>query len=67
MGMKLKCSDLERKLELEPSCPFVAQGENEEELMADLVNHAKKVHGYTDEQLNDPEMVATIKATIEEE
>ena len=29
--------------------------------------HAKEVHGYTDEQLKDPEMVKKVKAVIKEE
>lgn len=48
-------------------CPYVARGETEEELMADIVKHGKEVHGYTDEQLNDPEMVKKVKAAIKKE
>lgn len=59
--MKLKCSDLGT------TCPFVAQGDNMEELMETMGKHAKEVHGYTDEQLQDPEMIATIKAAIQKE
>jgi predicted small metal-binding protein len=62
MGMKLKCSDLG-----EPTCPFVARGENMEELMETMGKHAKKVHGYTDEQLQAPEMAAAVKAAIQKE
>ena len=32
-------------------CPYVARGETEEELMADIAKHAKEVHSYTDEHL----------------
>jgi predicted small metal-binding protein len=42
----------------------VARGETEEQLMADVARHAKEVHGYTDEQLNDPEMMKKVKAAI---
>jgi len=48
-------------------CPYVARGETEEELMADIIKHGKEVHGYTDEQLNDPEMMKKVKSAIKEE
>jgi len=32
-----------------------------------MEKHAKKVHGYTDEQLKDPEMIKKIKAAIKKE
>ena len=48
-------------------CPYIARGETEEEMMTDLIKHAKEVHGYTDEQINDPEMMKKIKAAIKEE
>jgi len=38
-----------------------------EELMADGAKHGKEVHGYTDEQLNDPEMQEKIKAAVNQE
>jgi predicted small metal-binding protein len=62
MGLKVECKDLG-----EPTCPFIAHGESTEELMESLVPHAKKVHGYTDEQLQSPEMIAAVKAAIQEE
>ena len=62
MGLTLSCKDLGAG-----NCPYVARGETEEELLADAGSHAKKVHGYTDEQLNDPKMVAQIKAVIKKE
>ncbi|MFC1899048.1 DUF1059 domain-containing protein [Chloroflexota bacterium] len=34
-------------------CPYVARGETEEEVLQDGAKHAKEVHGYTDEQIND--------------
>jgi predicted small metal-binding protein len=45
-------------------CPYVARGETEQEVMAAVSKHAKKVHGYTDEQLKDPAMMKKIKAAI---
>jgi predicted small metal-binding protein len=35
--------------------------------MADAVKHGKEVHGYTEEQLNDPEMIKNVKAAIKQE
>jgi predicted small metal-binding protein len=60
MGLKLQCSDLGNELGLEATCPFVARGENMDELMKDMGAHAKEVHGYTDEQLQDPKTVAAV-------
>jgi predicted small metal-binding protein len=48
-------------------CDFMAKAETEEELMTQLVKHGKEVHGYTDEQLNDPAMIEKIKAIVKEE
>ena len=67
MGLKLRCSDLERELGMEATCPYVAHGENMEELMADLGKHAKEVHGYTDEQLVAPKTIEAVKAAIKKE
>jgi len=61
MAMTLACRDLDS------DCPYVARGETEEELMADMGKHAKEVHGYTDEQLKDPEMMKKVKAAIKKE
>jgi predicted small metal-binding protein len=61
MAMTFKCKDVGVE------CPYVARGETEEELIADIVKHAKEVHGYTDEQLKDPEMMKKVKAAIEKE
>jgi predicted small metal-binding protein len=38
-----------------------------EELMVDVSKHAKEVHGYTDEQLLEPEMMEAVKAAIKKE
>jgi len=61
MALKLSCRDLGE------DCHYVARGETEEELMADADKHAKEVHGFTDEQLKDPEMRKKIKAAIKKE
>jgi predicted small metal-binding protein len=61
MTYKLACKDMG------VMCPFVAEGETMEEMMELAVKHAKEEHGYTDEQLNDPETQKAIKAAIKEE
>ena len=45
-------------------CPYVAQGETADETIAEANKHAKEVHGYTDEQINDPQMIEKVKAAI---
>ena len=45
----------------------MARAETEEELMTQIAKHAKEVHDYTDEQLNDPAMIEKIKAIVKEE
>lgn len=61
MGKKLVCRDLG------VDCPFEARGETEEEVIGQVAKHAKEVHGYTDEQLSDPEMMKKVKEAIKEE
>ena len=58
MGYSLACRDTG------VDCPFVAQAETEEEVLSKAGKHAKEVHGYTDEQLNDPKVIEQIKAVI---
>ncbi|KON34062.1 MAG: hypothetical protein AC479_02140 [miscellaneous Crenarchaeota group-6 archaeon AD8-1] len=60
MGLKLACKDLDPV----GGCPYVAKGETMDELKADLFSHAKAVHNYTDEQLNDPNMLAEVKRLV---
>jgi predicted small metal-binding protein len=47
-------------------CAYVAQGETMDEVMAEAAEHAKAVHGYTDEQLNDPKMMETMKELVKQ-
>jgi len=61
MAKTMACQDLG------VDCSYVARGETEEELMADVAKHAKEVHGYTDEQLKDPEMMKKVEAAIKTE
>lgn len=60
MGLKLACRDLGY------DCSYVARGETMEELMTDGAKHGKEVHGYTDEQLNDPKTLEKIKAAVKQ-
>ncbi|MEE8618936.1 MAG: DUF1059 domain-containing protein [Dehalococcoidales bacterium] len=46
------------------ACPYVAQGETEEEVFQNASKHVKEVHGYTDEQLNDPKFLEESKKII---
>jgi len=57
LGVKIACSDVDPTV----SCPFVAEGATMEEATAKLVEHAKAVHNYTDEQLSDPKIMEAVK------
>lgn len=61
MGYKLACKDTG------VDCPYVARGNTFEEAMENGVKHGKEVHNYTDEQLNDPEMMKKVKAAVKQE
>ena len=58
MGYTLACKDLG------VDCSYVAEGKNMKDLMNKAVKHGKKVHGYTDEQLKDPELLKKVKAAV---
>jgi predicted small metal-binding protein len=45
-------------------CDYVAKGETEAEVLTEGVNHVKEVHGYTDDQLNDPKFLEEAKSVI---
>lgn len=60
MAYTLACRDLGA------DCPYVARGETIDEVVQDGMKHAKEVHGYTDEQLNDPKIIEETKAAIKE-
>ncbi len=61
MGYKLACRDAG------VDCSFIARGQTMEQLMAAGAKHAKEAHGFTDQQLNNPEMLAKIKAAVKQE
>ena len=62
MAMTLACKDAGMK-----ECPFVARGQTVEEVLNNAGKHGKEVHGYTDEQLSDPELMNTMKKLIKTE
>ena len=45
-------------------CPYVAQGETEEEVLQEGVEHVKAVHGYTDDHLQDPKFLEDSRKLI---
>ncbi len=58
MGFSFACRDIG------VACDFVARGETEEEVLAQAGKHAKEVHGYTDAQINAPEMQKEVKEAV---
>ena len=58
MGYTLACKDAG------VSCPYVAKGETEEEVWEESAKHVKEVHGFTDEQINDPKFQEENKKLI---
>lgn len=60
MALTLACRDVG------VDCPYVARGETEEELMANILKHGKEVHGYTDEQLTEPQMIKKSQGSNQE-
>ncbi len=61
MAFELACKDLGMD-----TCDYVSKGNTMEEFMADAGKHGKEVHGYTEEQMNDPQLAEQIKAKIRE-
>ena len=58
MGYTLACRDAG------VDCDNVARGETEEEVLAEGLKHVKEAHGFTDEQLNDPNFLEETKKII---
>ena len=48
-------------------CDFVAKGDTKEALMQVAGKHGKEVHGYTDEQLQDPSLMEKMNTLVKEE
>ena len=51
MAYTLACKDFGTE------CDYVAKGETEEEVLKDGARHAIEVHGYTEDQVNDPKFI----------
>lgn len=60
MKYTLACKDLGM------DCNWKGEEKSKEELLTEAVKHAKKVHKYTDEQLNDPKMMKAVDSAIKE-
>lgn len=61
MTKELHCRDVG------PDCDAVVTAENDEDVLAQVAEHAKTVHGMTDEQLNDPAFVAHVREQIHDQ
>ncbi len=48
-------------------CDAVVVAASDEEIVAQVVEHAKSVHGLTDEQLSDPALVETVRKQTHEQ
>lgn len=60
MTLSIKCADMGI------DCSWTGSATNEQELLDMTEEHGKSVHGYTEEQVCDPEMQATLKSLIKE-
>ena len=47
-----------------PDCDAVVTAESEDEIISQVAEHAKSVHGMTDEEISDPAFVEHVKAQI---
>ncbi len=47
-------------------CDFVVRAETMDEILAQAAQHGKEVHGFTDEQLQSPEMAEQIKSVVKQ-
>lgn len=61
MTKELQCRDLGF------DCDAVVTGESDDAIVAQVVDHAKSVHGMTDEQLGDPAMQQQVLDQIHEQ
>ena len=61
MTYKINCADLGA------DCSWEGGAESKKELYEKVAKHAKEVHDYTDEQLNDPKMMALMEKHVKEE
>ncbi|MBA2470669.1 MAG: DUF1059 domain-containing protein [Chloroflexia bacterium] len=61
MAKELHCRDVGF------DCEAVVVAESDDEVLAQVAEHAKSVHGMTDEQIEDPEFGSQVKAQIHDQ
>jgi predicted small metal-binding protein len=47
------------------NCAFVAHGESEADVLADMRQHLQAAHGYDERRVDHSELVGTLKACID--
>ncbi len=58
MARELRCRDVG------PDCDAVVVAETDEEALAQVADHAKSVHGMSDEEISDPAFLAHVREQI---
>jgi predicted small metal-binding protein len=58
MARELHCRDVR------PDCDAVVVAENDDEVLAQVADHVKAVHGMTDEEANDPAFISQVHNQI---
>ncbi|MBA3275179.1 MAG: DUF1059 domain-containing protein [Chloroflexia bacterium] len=61
MARELHCRDVGF------DCEAVVVAESDDEVLAQVAEHAKSVHGMTDEQIEEPEFGSQVKAQIHDQ
>lgn len=50
-----------------PDCDAVVIAENDDEVIAQVADHARQVHGMTGEEINDPAFLAHVREQIHDQ
>ena len=61
MAKELHCRDVG------PDCDAVVVSDNDDEIVAQVAEHARSVHGMSDAEVSDPEFVAHVRNQIHEQ
>lgn len=61
MARELQCRDVGF------DCDAVVVAESDDDVLAQVADHAKSVYGMTDEQINDPDFGSQVKAQIHDQ
>jgi len=61
MARELRCRDVG------PDCDAVVVAERDEDVLVQVADHAKQVHGMTDEEINDPAFVQQVREQIHDQ